>query len=92
VKRSSSHSGLIVAAALAFLARSLPRSTEYLDPGTGSYVFQVVVGTMLGVAVAVKMGWRRMWGAVTGRSRKHGAVDADGDPVASQSDHAAKDD
>ena len=70
MKRSKSHSGLIVAAFLAFFATSIPRSTEYLDPGTGSYVFQVVVGTVLGAAVAVKMGWRRMWGAVSRKSSK----------------------
>jgi hypothetical protein len=91
VKRSKSHSGLIVAALLAFFATSVPRGTEYLDPGTGSYVFQVVVGTVLGAAVAVKMTWRRMWGAVSRRSSKNHPVDSDSDPVASRSD-PAKDD
>jgi hypothetical protein len=92
VKRSKSHGGLIVATFLALIATSVPRGTDYLDPGTGSYVFQVVVGTLLGAAVAVKMTWRRMWGAVTGRSRKHHTIDVDeGDPVASGSDHAKDD-
>jgi hypothetical protein len=68
VKRSKSHSGLIVGAFLVFFATSVPRGTEYLDPGTGSYVFQVVVGTVLGAAVAIKMTWRRMWGFVSRKS------------------------
>lgn len=85
MKRSRSHSGLIVAAFLAFFATSIPRSAEYLDPGTGSYVFQVVVGTVLGAAVAVKMGWRRMWAAVTRKSSKSDPVDPQGEPVASKS-------
>jgi hypothetical protein len=55
---------------LAVCATSLPRGNEYLDPGTGSYVFQVVVGTLLGVAVAVKMSWRRMTGFVLRRTAK----------------------
>jgi hypothetical protein len=69
VKRSRSHGGLIVAVFLAFFATSLPRGSEYLDPGTGSYVFQVVIGAMLGAAVAIKMTWRRMWAFVSRRPR-----------------------
>ena len=58
------HRGLVAAVMVALFASSLPRAS-YLDPGTGSYVFQVVVGTILGVGVAVKMGWRRIWGFVS---------------------------
>ena len=46
---------------------------------------------MLGAAVAVKMGWRRMWGAVTRKSSKSDPVVSEGDPVASKSDHAKDD-
>jgi hypothetical protein len=60
VKEPRAHRGLIGAVLLALFATALPRAS-YLDPGTGSYVFQVVVGTILGVGVAVKMTWRRMW-------------------------------
>jgi hypothetical protein len=45
----------------------------------------VVVGTVLGAAVAVKMGWRRMWAAVTRKSSKSDPVDPQGEPVASKS-------
>ena len=61
MKEPRAHRGLVAAVMLALFASSLPRAS-YLDPGTGSYVFQVVVGTILGVGVAVKMTWRRMWG------------------------------
>lgn len=30
----------------------------YLDPGTGSYVFQVLVGAVLGGVFALKMFWK----------------------------------
>ena len=34
----------------------------YLDPGTGSYVFQVLVGTLFGAMFAIKMFWVRIKG------------------------------
>jgi hypothetical protein len=40
-------------------AIAAPKSVAYLDPGTGSYMFQVVVGTVLGVAVSAKLMWKR---------------------------------
>ena len=43
----------------------LPVAGAYVDPGTGSYVFQVIIGVFLGAAVAVKVFWRRIWGFVT---------------------------
>ena len=57
--------GILAAAAPAIAA---PRTLAYLDPGTGSYLFQVVVGTVLGVAVSIKLMWRRAWARVTRRS------------------------
>ena len=39
----------------------------YIDPGSGSYFFQLVVGGLLGAAVAVKLLWRRIWAFLTGR-------------------------
>jgi len=32
----------------------------YLDPGTGSYVFQLVIAALLGAAFAVKVFWLRI--------------------------------
>jgi hypothetical protein len=39
----------------------------YIDPGSGSYFFQLVIGGLLGAAVAVKLFWRRVWAFLTGR-------------------------
>jgi hypothetical protein len=52
-------------AVLAFWLLVLPAANAYVDPGTGSYIFQVVIGIFLGAAVAVKVFWRRIWGFVT---------------------------
>jgi nitrate/nitrite transporter NarK len=32
----------------------------YLDPGTGSYVLQMIIAGLLGAAFAVKMSWFRI--------------------------------
>lgn len=32
----------------------------YLDPGTGSYVFQIVIASVLGAAFAIKTFWFRI--------------------------------
>lgn len=37
----------------------------YLDPGTGSYVLQVVVGALLGGAFAVKAFWKNIRSFIT---------------------------
>ncbi|HJP66295.1 MAG TPA: hypothetical protein VKA30_08335 [Actinomycetota bacterium] len=58
-----------------FLLMMAPAAHAYIDPGTGSYVFQVVVGAILGAAVAIKVFWRRIWSFVTRRSAKEHAAD-----------------
>lgn len=51
----------LLAAALACLL--LPGSTlAYLDPGTGSFIIQMLVGAVLGGLVAVGVFWRRVLG------------------------------
>jgi hypothetical protein len=55
-------------AGLFFLVLSvltIPAAYAYVDPGTGSYVFQVLIGVFLGAAVALKLWWRRLWAFVT---------------------------
>jgi hypothetical protein len=34
--------------------------TSYIDAGSGSYIFQLVVGAFVGAALAVKVFWRRL--------------------------------
>jgi hypothetical protein len=36
----------------------------YLDPGTGSYLVQILIGGLLGGLFAVGMFWRRLWAVV----------------------------
>lgn len=39
----------------------------YIDAGSGSFIFQAIVGTALAVALTVKMFWRRIVDFVTRR-------------------------
>ncbi|MGH2785338.1 MAG: hypothetical protein ACRDJ1_08750 [Actinomycetota bacterium] len=34
--------------------------SSYIDAGSGSYIFQLVVGAFVGAALAVKVFWRRI--------------------------------
>jgi hypothetical protein len=56
---------LFVVVVIGFWLLVVPVANAYVDPGTGSYVFQVLIGIFLGAAVAVKVFWRRIWGFVT---------------------------
>ncbi|HEX6207218.1 MAG TPA: hypothetical protein VF058_02555 [Actinomycetota bacterium] len=44
-----------------------PAAQAYLDPGSGSFIFQVIIGGLLGAAVAVKAFWQRIWGFLAQR-------------------------
>jgi hypothetical protein len=48
----------------------------YLDPGSGSMLMAAVVAGFAGVAVAVRVWWRRL----TGRLRRPGPTDAESPP------------
>jgi hypothetical protein len=49
------------AALVAALLLLLPTSAHaYLDPGTGSYVIQMIIAGLLGAAFAIKMYWLRI--------------------------------
>jgi len=59
VKRILESPGWFVPAAIAlvFLSRS---AFAYLDPGTGSYILQMVLAAVLGGLVALGVFWRRV--------------------------------
>jgi hypothetical protein len=50
----------------------------YIDPGSGSYFFQLVIGGVLGAAVAVKLFWRRVWAFLTGRRSRDRSTERSG--------------
>lgn len=44
-----------------FTASEIP-AEAYLDPGTGSYIFQIIIAFLVGSLFAVKMFWSRLIG------------------------------
>jgi hypothetical protein len=60
---------------LAFLLLALPSvASAYLDPGTGSYVVQLLIGGLLGGLFAIGMFWRRVVASIK-RFFKRGSKD-----------------
>ena len=57
-----------------FLLLAFPRPAHaYLDPGTGSYVIQIVLASLVGVAFGVKVFFRQIasfFGALFGKKEK----------------------
>ena len=56
----------VIAAVVGALSCALvPRTAHaYLDPGTGSYVLQLVIALLLGASFGIKIYWRRLRSAI----------------------------
>jgi hypothetical protein len=52
---------------LYFCVIAVPGAHAYIDPGSGSFIFQVLIGGLLAGAVAVKHFWRRIVSLFTRR-------------------------
>lgn len=62
---------MLISAVLAGLV--IPaESYAYIDPGSGSYVIQVLIGLLMGALYAVKIYWSRLSGALRQFFEKRG--------------------
>lgn len=50
---------------LGFSLLVLPTANAYIDPGSGSLIFQAVVGALMAGGLLFKTQWRRLKGLVT---------------------------
>lgn len=57
----------VTALAAGFLLALAAPAHAYIDPGTGSYVFQIVIAAAVGAAFSIKLFWRRITGFFTGK-------------------------
>ena len=48
--------------ALILMIASAPAAHAYIDPGTGSYVIQLLIAALAGIAVAIKIYWSKIKG------------------------------
>jgi hypothetical protein len=60
MKRSLPRLGLLVCLALLVSPILLRPAYGYLDPGTGSYIIQLLIGGLLGGLFAVGLFWKRV--------------------------------
>ncbi len=52
---------LIIKIIIIFICLVLPEKTQaYLDPGTGSYIFQLIIGALLGGLFMIKIFFRNI--------------------------------
>jgi len=51
---------LILIVSIALQVALAPSAFAYLDPGTGSYIFQILAAAIIGGIYTVKMYWQRI--------------------------------
>lgn len=54
---------------VAFSFTAIPVANAYMDPGSGSFIIQMLVGAALGASLAIKVYWRKLVSFFTGRKR-----------------------
>ena len=70
----------VATALLAALCSALPRPAHaYIDPGSGSYVFQMLIAGFLSFAFAVRHYWDRLRSFITRQRSERGEDNGDGD-------------
>jgi hypothetical protein len=75
VKRSKSLRNSVFLAGLLLLITSR-KVHAYIDPGSGSYVLQLIIAGLLGAGVALKIYWKRIIAFISGPfSRGQGEED-----------------
>ena len=48
---------------IAFIILSLvPKQLTYLDPGSGSFILQILLASLLGISIAIATFWRKIRG------------------------------
>ncbi len=58
---------------------SINSAHAYIDPGTGSYLFQCAVAALVGAGYVVRMKWQHIRGLVAGLMRRGGNGPESGD-------------
>jgi hypothetical protein len=55
----------------------LSKPSAYLDPGSGSFLLQLLIAGLLGLGVAAKVYWNKLKGLFTGKSNVQPENDED---------------
>lgn len=65
MKRSRNLTNSVVLAGLLFLIAAR-NAHAYIDPGSGSYILQLILAGLLGAGVAVTIYWKRIKASISG--------------------------
>lgn len=60
---------LVGALVLAFSSLVIPVANAYIDPGSGSFIVQMLIGAALGLSLSIKLFWRRLVSLFSGRKK-----------------------
>ena len=52
--------GIVLLLSCIFSGLFLPTASAYVDPGSGSFIFQALIGGLLAAGVALKVFWKRI--------------------------------
>jgi hypothetical protein len=58
------------------------RALGYIDLPSGSAIFQILIAGLLGISVAFRSFWRKVWHLLTGRGRGASAASPNGQRAA----------
>ena len=61
------------------LLGTLPDKLAYLDPGSGSFLLQLLIAALLGAGIALKASWGKIKGLFGGKAAKDEDADEDDD-------------
>lgn len=62
--------GILYAVALVFILWA-PHAHAYLDPGTGSYIVQILIGAVFGAAYFFKSFFMKLWHSLRSKFKKN---------------------
>ncbi len=58
--RAFKHKALLAAGVLAFLLGFPKPNYAYIDPGTGSYVIQILIAAFVSISFAIRIFWKKI--------------------------------
>ncbi len=63
--------------ALAVIALAPASASAYIDPGTGSFLIQGLIAAVVGIGLTLKLYWRKIKAALTGKPTQDEDSDSD---------------
>lgn len=60
MKKIIKNGGYTLYISILFWAILICPAYAYLDPGTGSYIVQIIIGTVLAASVTIKLYWKKI--------------------------------